>query len=146
MTVAGMTCAQIGQSLEMSTRRVQQVVNSSTFQHQFALKREIVEEQDNRAIRDGDDEVVQAFKDNALKAAEKLVDHIDSSSPNISMKASTELLDRAGYAVVKNSVTIDQSHNLVISDESAKLLADVLDKTSPIILKSESNEDKDKTN
>jgi len=98
LAVKGWTEKQIAEFLGMGKQQVSIIFNSPTFKHEFAIRRSIFEEKMDKEQSDKEDEVAKLLKEGAIKAARTLVGHIDSADDSISVRSSTEILDRTGYS------------------------------------------------
>ncbi len=103
----GMTDKQIGEKLEMVARSIGLIRNSPQFQHELAMRKVKIDELVNINIANEVDEVAKALKEAGLRAAQKLIGCLDSGDANILLKASSDILDRAGYPkVTKTNATV----------------------------------------
>jgi len=95
--VAGLTSGEIAKNLSMTKAMVSIVMQSPSFQHQFALRRSKLEDKQDEHNANSVDEVKKVLQDSAIDAAKKMIDHVNSPNENISLKSASEILDRAGY-------------------------------------------------
>jgi len=95
--VAGLTSGEIAKNLSMTKAMVSIVMQSPSFQHQFALRRSKLEEKQDEHNANSIDEVKKVLQESAIDAARKMIGHMDSPNENVSLKSATEILDRTGY-------------------------------------------------
>lgn len=122
LRMAGWKIQQIAGHLGMTRQQVSLVVNSPTFEHEFALQRARKEEiRDTEDVR-GEDEVKTVLVEGAKKAAEKLVSTIGSDQEKNAIRSAAEILDRTGYAKTQR-VEGGESQQIVVigSDELSRL-------------------------
>jgi len=124
MAVSGMQAVDIAHSLKMSPTQVNNILRSPSFQHQFALRRK-----QHEYIQDTSesDSVKQLLKDNAEKAASKLIDCVNSDDERIAIKSASEILDRSGYPKEQQQIQKDNSVNILINASDFTVLKDSLD-------------------
>ena len=96
LCLRGWTYKQISSHLDMSPNQVRIIVRSPSFQHQIAVKRQLLDEKLAVDIAEEDKEATDLLKESARKAAKKLVDHLESNDEKISIRASESILDRSG--------------------------------------------------
>ena len=97
LCLQGFKVSEISTQLQMSRAQVSTVVNSPSFQHQFAIKRKELEQIQNDSHIGTIDLVSQELKDNAHAAAERLTYGLSSENETIALKSAVEILDRSGY-------------------------------------------------
>jgi len=98
LCLTGLTPKQISKELGMSQAQVSIVINSPSFQHQFAIRRASLESVQNEHISSELDAVKETLRKSAKAAADKLIYHMNSPDSKISLKSATEILDRTGYS------------------------------------------------
>jgi hypothetical protein len=117
MTILGLKPGQIAKSLGLTVAYVSTIIHAPQFQHQLAQRRDRYEEKfDDEAIRK-EQEAADLIKQNARKAAEKVIGLLDSDSEAIQLKAGADIMDRAG--LTKQNRTGDISQTNIILDEAA---------------------------
>ena len=126
LSVKGLGVKDIAEELGMSSTMVGIVRNSPTFKHEFALRRAFIEEREGEQQVQDDDEVMKTLRDGAKKAAEKLVDHLDSPEDSTSVKSCTEILDRSGYGK-KREESVAAVAAIVINSEDSRLIIETLE-------------------
>ncbi len=139
--VKGTPNKEIAERLSMSQVQVGVIISSPSFQHQFALRRKEYETTLDEHSACEVDEVKNVLKESALKAAQKLIDGIDSKSERTGIKCATEILDRTGYPketkvggdTVATQIIIN-SKDFANLKESLKLDAITVEKIEPASL------------
>lgn len=122
----GMNGSQIAEQIGMSSRQVRIVLGSPSFKHELAIRRASTQErEDDRAERE-EDEVIKTLKDNTIKAVDKLVKHIDSDDDKISLKASMDILDRAGYTKKEDKQSQQNGMKIIIDKENAEIIVETM--------------------
>ncbi len=124
LCMLGWTQKAIADHLDMGQVQVSIVVNSPSFQHEYAIRRSDVNEKFNEQIVVNLDEVTQKLKEGAIKAATKLVDSMSSTNELIALKASDSILDRSGFPKMQKDIKTITSIN--ISEEDSKRIVDAL--------------------
>jgi len=123
MCLQGLQAVDIASQLKMSPTQINNIIRSPSFQHQFALRRQKLESiQDTTEV----DSVKQLLKQNAEKAASKLVDCINSDDERIAIKSASEILDRSGYPKEQQQNVQDNSVNIIISADELSILKESL--------------------
>ena len=125
--LAGYKQKDIATRLQMSACQVNLIVNAPNFQHELAIRREVLQTvKTERLSMQDEDPVVSQLKQGALSAASTLVAGLVDESATIRTKSAGEILDRAGYGkVTKIDANIKQAV-VVLKSEEAKALNDTL--------------------
>ena len=124
--IAGYTQQQISSALGMQHRQVGVIINSPSFQHQFALRRkqtELIQDTNNASAID---EVKQSLQLSAKAAADKLISGISSFDEKIALKSATEILDRTGYPKEQKVSGDDSKLQITINSVDFKALKEAL--------------------
>ena len=128
LCLRGWTYMQISNHLEMSPNQVRIIVRSPSFQHQLAVKRQLLDEKLVLDIAEEDKEANELLKASAKAAAKKLVTHLDSADEKISIRASESILDRTG------SPKVAPAHNqqnigavFMISNKESKRIVEAIE-------------------
>lgn len=112
-SIAGLTRSQIAKELGMSFAQVGIIINSPSFQHQFAIRRQKTETTQDEQCATNIDEVKEVLQQSAKSAADKLISGITSTDEKIALKSAVEILDRTGYPK-EQKMTGDASANTQI--------------------------------
>lgn len=111
LCMLGYKPGEIAEKLGMSLSWVSTILNAPNFQHQLSIRQaKHIDELDTDIIRTKK-EAVDELKENALKAAQKMVNLLDSSKEETILKAASDILDRVGPAKKSGS---EGSNNTVI--------------------------------
>lgn len=139
LCLRGLTTGQIAARLNMSAQQVSIVLHSPSFQYELTMRRDKLDDLTDQAIVSNDDEVTKAIKEHTLAAIQRLgfvasaknEDGKYKSSDADAVRASADILDRGGYPKTQRSEV--KTLSVVISDASAKLIADTIEieKTQP---------------
>ncbi len=124
LCLRGFTNKQIADYLGMSAMQISNVINSPSFQHELAIRRSQLETMSNESIVDSLDDVTRFIRDGARQAVQRLVNCVDSPDESIALRASQDVLDRAGYPRVSRVESRSMSVNLSSAD--AELIRDTL--------------------
>ncbi len=127
LALKGWRPVDIAEHLSMSPRQVSTVMNSPTFSHELAIRRSVYEDQTAEETASAEDEVTRVLKEGAVKAADKLVKHIDSIDDSISVKSCAEVLDRSGYGKKRDMTNINVGSTVIINSEDARRIAESID-------------------
>lgn len=124
--LTGLTNKQIAERLDVSPQMISIVINSPSFQHEVALRREKLDAMKNQRIVESDMEVVDAIKEGTRAAVKTLISSINSTDENIAIRASVEILDRGGFPKVskiesKNLTVVMDADMLKVLQETIKL-------------------------
>jgi len=128
LAISGLSPIEISKHLSMTPTQINNILRSPSFQHQFAIRRQTRENiQDTTET----DTVKDFLRENAQKAASKLVSSIDSIDEKIAIKSASEILDRSGYPKEQQQQSIqDNSINITIDSTEFTLLKESLDMIS----------------
>ncbi len=136
--IAGWKPTEIAQEMGMARSQISIVMNSPSFQHQFAIRRREYETVQHEHQSNKIDEVANALKENALAAADKLISGIASPDEKIALKSATELLDRAGYPKEqKVSGDVGAKTQIIVNSVDLNNLKESLDLDSPSLSSSD---------
>ncbi len=124
LCLRGWTNKQIAEHLLMSPCQVSIVVNSPSFQHELAIRRSKLDALVDQQLADSTTEVTRAIQEGARLAARRLVQAISSPDESIAVKASSDILDRAGFP--RSSRIDSRSLNVVISADDAARITETL--------------------
>ena len=129
LRIEGWKIQQIADHLGMHRNQVSIIVNSPTFEHEFALRRARKEETADAESTSGVDEVKKALQEAALAAANKLVTNL--SAPSASVKemshAAEAILDRTGYPKTQRQEGGSSQQIVVIGAEKLEKLTEALE-------------------
>ena len=120
--IAGLTAKQIAKELSMTPAHVSIIVNSPSFQHQFALRRSALEDVQLEHEASHIDDVKNTLQEGAIAAAQKLVGSISSKNEGIALKSATEILDRTGYPKELKSSGESSGTTVIINNADFKIL------------------------
>jgi len=123
--LAGKTHVEIAGILQMTARSVGLVVNSSSFQHELALRREVLNEKIDDKILSDIDAVQENLNQAVLSAAKKLIGLMDSGEEGIALRAASTVLDRGGYPAVTKTIG-SVTGTIGIDKKAAKLIRESL--------------------
>lgn len=119
LVLDGYKAKEIADALDMSLPGVGVILNSPSFQHELALRRNVINERKNEELATGkNDPVLEKLKASALQAANRLAHNVENGSGSVSNRAAAEILDRTGFVGV-------QKHE--VSNKSVVLSIDVKD-------------------
>lgn len=96
----GWTNKEIASHFDMTQTNVSVVTRSPSFQHEVSLRRAQLEDMSNRQIVDSDQDITDAIREGAKAAVDRIIGCVQSVDENIAVRASTEILDRAGFPKV----------------------------------------------
>jgi len=118
----------IAETLGMTRTQVSIIVHSPTFKHEYALRRAIVEEREDKKVGEEEDEVLRTLKAGAVNAANKLVHHIDSIEDTISIRSCEAILDRSGYGKkVERGGDVNIGPTIVIGEKEARRIVESIE-------------------
>lgn len=127
LLLAGHTKNDIAQKLGMGVAYISTITNSPQFQHELALRRSRLEDVKNEKLAERRiDPVTETLKKGALRAAERLVNNIESHSENVAHRAATEILDRTGYQKHEAVDVTSKSVSINISAKDAQVIQETL--------------------
>lgn len=127
LALLGRTNKDIAQELNMSAAQVSHVLNSPNIEHEFAVRRARIEEQTDEQIVSGEDEVTKALREGAVAAARKLVTAVNSPDEALAVRASGDILDRAGYPKVQKREGGGNQTTLVVGSGDISRLTETLE-------------------
>ena len=114
----------IATHLDMGQNQVSVIVNSPSFQHEFAMRRHGLEERFDDRTASNIDEATRTLQDGAKDAATKLVNSLTSQNELIVLKSANDILDRTGHSkVIKENKTVT---TINISEEDSNRIVDAL--------------------
>jgi hypothetical protein len=118
--IAGLKPGQIAERLDLTPSYISQIINAPGFQHSLAIRRARHEEAFDEKVINNTLEAAEKLKSEALTAANRMVQLLDSSNESVQFRAAESILDRTG---VSKSTTQIQNNTVVILDkESAALI------------------------
>jgi hypothetical protein len=124
--LAGHKQSDIAKQLSMSATQVNLIINAPNFQHELALRREVLQDVKNERLTSQEDPITEQLKRGALSAAMTLVNGLADESATTRIKSATEILDRTGHAKVQKIDANIKSATVVLKSEEAKALTDTL--------------------
>lgn len=129
LRIEGLGIQQIADHLGMHRNQVSIIVNSPTFEHEFALRRARKEETMDSESTAAVDEVQRALQEGALLAAEKLVKTIKSpgASDRDAGHAAEAILDRTGYPKTQRQEGGGGQQIVVIGADKLEKLTEALE-------------------
>ena len=130
LAVLGRTNAEIARELQMSEGQVSIILHSPQFQHEFAIRRESIVEHADEQLVDGEDEVTKALREGAVDAAKKLVESVNAADRSLAVRASGDILDRAGYPKVQKREGGGGQQTVIISSSDISRLTESLEMSS----------------
>jgi hypothetical protein len=110
----------------MSRAQVSTIINSPSFQHQFAIKRKELEASHAEADNGTVDLVTKELKDSALAAAQKLTSGLSCDNPTIALKSAIEILDRSGYPKEQKLSGQQNTTQIIISSKEMTILNETI--------------------
>lgn len=140
--IDGWTAKMIGEKLGMGQSQLSVVINSPSFKHQLAMRRQLYEETKAEKQVEEEDGVMDILKKSARDAANKLKMSIKSTDEKIAVRASSEILDRAGYGKVINSGPANQNIGpvLILSGKDANRIIETIELDNPRETQAEDNQ------
>ena len=130
MCVAGINPLEISKQLGMSARQISTIVNSPSFAHQFAVRRESVEKIQAENQSDEIDEVKRVLTESALDAANKLIGGLSSQDEKINLKSAVEILDRTGYPKEQKISGPEAATQVIINTKDLNILQESFNLTT----------------
>ena len=124
--ISGLTPTEIAKKLKMTKGQVSIVMNSPSFQHQFAMRRAKHEDTLSEHEASELDTTKELLQKSALVAANKLVDGMSSCDERIKLKSATEILDRTGYSRINKDSSMSQNTNIIINSSDMNVLKETL--------------------
>ena len=124
--LAGFKQADIARQLNMSAGQVNLIVNAPNFQHELAIRREVLQDVKVDKLANREDPVLSQLKQGALAAASRLVLGMNDESPTVAIKSATEILDRVGFGKVTKIDANIKAATVVLKTEEARALMDTL--------------------
>jgi hypothetical protein len=115
LAVLGRTNQEIAKELNMTAGQVGAVLKSPQVEHEFAIRRERVSELNDQKVVDAEDEVTKALREGAIAAARKLITAVNSPDESLAVRASGDVLDRAGYPKVQKQIGGGSQTTLVVT-------------------------------
>jgi hypothetical protein len=122
-----MSNKEMAAALGMSEQNISIVTNSSSFQHELAIRRAAINEKVDAAIVEAGDEVTETIRSGALEAAKRLCVLRDSTDEQVASRACENILDRSGHPRVMKSeqkslsITID-AKDIALLNETLTLI------------------------
>ena len=137
LALRGLGNREIAETLGMTTNAICIIMNSASFQHELALRRQQLNAISNQKIVEETDDVAEAIRRATKQAVRRLVSCIDSEDEAIAMRASTEILDRGGHPKVMRNENKTISVNIASKDaavikETLSMLAETTNSTKTI--------------
>ena len=114
MCMQGLKPGQIAERLGLTLPWVSTVINSPNFQHQLSIRRKAFEEVHDQQVINSEKEAADVLKENARRAAQKMVDLLDGDKQEIQIKAAGDILDRVGPS--KQTKNENTNSNVVLID------------------------------
>jgi hypothetical protein len=108
----------------MTPNAISVIVNSPSFEHELAIRRNKMDEIVDNQIVDSTDEITRQIQEGARDAVRRLLGGIKSEDEAIAIKSSTEVLDRAGFPRVNKIES--KNVNVNISSEDAARIAETI--------------------
>lgn len=122
----GMSNKDIAKEVGIGYRQLSLLVNSPSFKHELSLRRAASQEREDQREEQREDEVIKTLRENTKKAVEKLVSHVENEDSKISLKASMEILDRAGYAKKEDKSSQQNGMKIVIDEKNAQIIVETI--------------------
>lgn len=120
------TQKQIAEVVGVSSATVRNIMNSPTFQHELAMRRrnreDIVDELDTRNFVDTTQRAREHIQEKAESAAEKITELINSLDSAIALRASQDVLDRAGIPRMTKTENLSKGAVVVLGAEDINRL------------------------
>lgn len=130
MVITGLKSGEIADKLGLTVQYISTIVHGPQFQHQLAIRREKFEDDFDDNLIASEQKANQILRENAAKAANKMVALLDSESEQIIHKASTDIMDRVGPTKQNKSIDLSQT-NIIIDEGMANLIKETLDMDKP---------------
>jgi len=129
LRVEGWTVQQIADHLGMHRNQVSIVLNSPTFEHEFALRRARREETVDIESAVGVDEVQKALQEGAREAAQKLVRTVKNptATDRDACHAAEAILDRTGYPKTQRQEGGGSQQIVVVGADKLEKLTEALE-------------------
>jgi len=126
--IEGLTPKLIAEKLSISARQVGIIINSDSFQHQLAIRRQsFAEDHDNKLSETEVSDAHSILTEHAAAASKRLVAGLMSQSESIAIRSAESILDRTGTVKITRQEQDDKpiiniSHDdLVLLNETLRL-------------------------
>ena len=126
LAIQGLRSGAIAKRLELTHPYVCTIMSAPNFQHQLAMRREKLSDKIDDKIVNTTVEAGNVLKENAIRAANKMVDLLDNESAPIQQKAASEILDRTGIAKQLTSSSTLQQQVVIVDEKSAMIIKETL--------------------
>lgn len=117
LAIQGLRSGQIAERLGLSHPYVCTVMSAPNFQHQLAIRRERLEDRIDEKVANATVEAATILKENAVRAAKKLVELVDGSDNPLALRASESVLDRAGVTKKSERGGLMMQQQVIVLDE-----------------------------
>ena len=126
LIIQGCKTGDIAKRLGLAHAYICTIVGDASFQHRLAMRREKFTEKLDERVINTVIEAGDALKENAKRAADKLVMLLDTGTPGIQKAAASDILDRVGLGKQTQSLTSVSSKVVIIDEKSATIIENLL--------------------
>jgi hypothetical protein len=114
----------------MAPQSISVITNSPSFQHELAVRRAKLDDLVLAQVGNASNEVADAIRDGARAAVRRLVQAVDSVDESIAVRASSDILDRAGFP---RAARVEQrSVSITLTAEDAARISDTMKMVSGV--------------
>lgn len=127
LAIQGLTSGQIAQRLEMSPPYISTIMGAANFQHQLSIRREKLEGRIDDKVVNATVEAGSILKENAVRAAQKIVDLVENDNNPLALRASESILDRIGVSKKVDGGATMVQQVVIIDDKTARAIQETLE-------------------
>ena len=133
LAVQGLPSGEIAKRINLGGAYVSTIMAAPNFQHQLAMRRAKFEERLDDKIVNTTIEAGNVLKQNAIRAANKMVSLLDSGTPGLQKSAAADIMDRVGLAK-QTQQNVDVNAKVVVLDaKSASVIETLLAEESDLL-------------
>lgn len=125
--IQGLTSGQIAKRIDLSHPYICTIMSAPNFQHQLAIRREKLEERIDDKVANATVEAGTVLKEKAVKAAERLVELVDSENDPLALRASESVLDRVGVSKKTDGGIKLNQQIVIVDDKVARRIQETLE-------------------
>ena len=127
LMLEGLPFNKIAETVGMTTVQIRNIRNSPTFKHEYAMRKANRDShKDEMAARVHIDQTRELLTQNTLKAAQTIVNLLDSENPKVQLQSAQDLLDRTNYPKSQKLESENKTAVVVLNKEDVSRIQETM--------------------